>query len=88
MNYELLEKELKERLKIEYTWGRKQNNNFDKQTNFIYSINSFHKLQQRIEKDFKSNFNYKELKIHNPWLRENKLNNKSRKVYKIKIPIK
>ncbi|SDU10230.1 Transglycosylase SLT domain-containing protein [Polaribacter sp. Hel1_33_78] len=34
------------------------------------------------------NINYKELKIHNPWLRENKLNNKSRKAYKIKIPIK
>ncbi|MCF6348154.1 MAG: lytic transglycosylase domain-containing protein [Flavobacteriaceae bacterium] len=32
--------------------------------------------------------NYKELKIHNPWLRENKLNNKSRKVYYIKIPEK
>ena len=31
--------------------------------------------------------NYKELKIHNSWLRENKLNNKSRKVYEIKIPI-
>ncbi|MGJ8745013.1 lytic transglycosylase domain-containing protein [Polaribacter sp.] len=30
---------------------------------------------------------YKEFKIHNPWLRENKLNNKSRKVYEIKIPI-
>ncbi|NVJ89354.1 MAG: lytic transglycosylase domain-containing protein [Flavobacteriaceae bacterium] len=28
---------------------------------------------------------YKELKIHNPWLRENKLNNKSRKLYEIKI---
>ena len=32
--------------------------------------------------------NYKEFKIHNPWLRENKLNNKSRKVYEIKIPVK
>lgn len=31
--------------------------------------------------------NYKELKIHNPWLRENKLNNKSRKLYHIKIPV-
>jgi hypothetical protein len=30
---------------------------------------------------------YKEFKIHNSWLRENKLNNSSRKVYKIKIPI-
>lgn len=32
--------------------------------------------------------NYKELKKHNPWLRENHLNNKSRKEYKIKIPVK
>ncbi|MFN0729672.1 lytic transglycosylase domain-containing protein [Polaribacter gochangensis] len=31
--------------------------------------------------------NYKELKLHNPWLRENKLNNKSRKMYEIKIPV-
>lgn len=31
--------------------------------------------------------NYKELKLHNPWLRENKLNNKTRKLYEIKIPI-
>jgi len=30
--------------------------------------------------------NYKELKIQNPWLRENKLNNKSGKVYYINIP--
>ncbi len=30
--------------------------------------------------------NYKILKIHNPWLRENKLNNKSRKKYYIEIP--
>ena len=37
----------------------------------------------------KSNgINYKILKIHNPWLRENKLNNKSRKVYYIDIPEK
>jgi hypothetical protein len=32
--------------------------------------------------------NYKELKNHNSWLRENKLNNKSRKIYEIKIPVK
>ncbi|MEX1382401.1 lytic transglycosylase domain-containing protein [Lutibacter sp.] len=30
--------------------------------------------------------NYKILKTHNPWLRENKLNNKSRKLYEIKVP--
>ncbi|CAH8290466.1 transglycosylase-like protein with SLT domain [Mariniflexile fucanivorans] len=32
--------------------------------------------------------NYKILKIHNPWLREPKLNNKSRKNYTIEIPEK
>ncbi len=32
--------------------------------------------------------NYKELKLHNAWLRENKLNNKSGKLYEIKIPVK
>jgi hypothetical protein len=32
--------------------------------------------------------NYKIMKIHNPWLRENKLNNTSRKMYEIKIPTK
>ncbi|TXD52536.1 MULTISPECIES: lytic transglycosylase domain-containing protein [unclassified Polaribacter] len=31
---------------------------------------------------------YKEFKIHNPWLRENRLNNRSRKEYEIKIPVK
>jgi len=30
--------------------------------------------------------NYKILKIHNPWLREPQLNNKTRKVYNIEIP--
>lgn len=30
---------------------------------------------------------YKDLKLVNPWLRETKLNNKSRKVYTIKIPL-
>jgi hypothetical protein len=30
--------------------------------------------------------NYKVLKIHNPWLIENHLNNKSRKYYEIELP--
>lgn len=30
---------------------------------------------------------YKEFKIYNPWLRENHLNNRSRKLYEIKIPV-
>lgn len=32
--------------------------------------------------------NYKILKIHNPWLREANLNNRSGKVYQIEIPVK
>lgn len=32
------------------------------------------------------NCNYKELKINNPWLKENTLHNKSRKLYYIKVP--
>lgn len=35
----------------------------------------------------KFGINYKELKTHNPWLRENKLNNNSKKIYEIKIPV-
>lgn len=34
----------------------------------------------------KFDINYKILKLHNPWLREPKLNNKSRKLYIIEIP--
>ena len=30
--------------------------------------------------------NYKQMKIHNPWLLQNHLNNKSRKLYHIKLP--
>jgi len=36
----------------------------------------------------KFNINYKILKLHNPWLREAHLNNKSRKLYEIAIPKK
>ena len=36
----------------------------------------------------KYDLNYKQLKIHNPWLRETFLNNKTRKVYTLEIPNK
>ena len=36
----------------------------------------------------KYGINYKILKLHNPWLREPHLNNKSRKQYYIEIPKK
>ena len=67
---------------------------------FVYKKEDLYKLQKTytIQVDSaitniatfakKYGMNYKEFKIYNPWLRENKLNNKSRKVYDIKIPIK
>jgi membrane-bound lytic murein transglycosylase D len=36
----------------------------------------------------KFDLNYKQLKLHNPWLREGFLNNKSRKLYTLEIPQK
>lgn len=36
-----IEKELKKRLAYPYKWGRKQNDEFDKLTNFVYRISSF-----------------------------------------------
>jgi hypothetical protein len=69
MNYELLEKELKKRLKFEYSWRRKQTDDFDTQTNFIYKIFSFEDLLQRIELNFKNSPQYEDLKNYalNRW---------------------
>ena len=50
--------ELKKRLAYPYKWGQKQNDNFDKQTNFIYHTFSFKELLSEIDKRFKSNSNY------------------------------
>ncbi len=70
-----------------------------KKYGFIFDQNDLYKLPKTrtVEVDtvinnialFAKKFdtNYKELKLHNPWLRENRLNNKSRKSYKIKIPL-
>ena len=64
-----IEKELIKRLKVEYSWGRKQVDEFDKQTNFIYKINSFDSLLLEIETKFKNNSQYNDLKNYalNRW---------------------
>lgn len=69
MDYELLEKELKTRTKSLYSWGRKQEDEFDKQTNFIYKIASFDSLLEKIETKFKGNSQYNDLKNYtlNRW---------------------
>ncbi|MBT8318360.1 MAG: hypothetical protein HKP59_12125 [Lutibacter sp.] len=69
MKYLLLEKELKKRVEFEYFWGRKQADDFDKQTNFIYKINSFETVLLEIETKFKDNSKYNDLKNYalNRW---------------------
>ncbi|MBE0422787.1 MAG: hypothetical protein IBX66_02505 [Lutibacter sp.] len=69
MNYILLEEELKKRTKLDYFWGRKQDDKFDKQTNFIYKISSFELLLATIDYAFKINAQYDDLKNYalNRW---------------------
>jgi len=69
MNYLLLEAALKKRTKLDYFWGRKQDDEFDKQTNFIYKTTSFESLLETIEIYFKDNPKYNDLKNYalNRW---------------------
>ena len=54
---------------------------FDELRNGRYHVREF---ESKFAK--KMGVNYKLLKIHNPWLIQNHLNNKSRKYYEIAIP--
>ncbi|PIW69661.1 MAG: hypothetical protein COW08_05945 [Ignavibacteriales bacterium CG12_big_fil_rev_8_21_14_0_65_30_8] len=56
-----IENELKKRLPYPYIWGRKQNDSFDKQTNFIYSIQQFDTLLTEIKKNFEKYSNYDDI---------------------------
>jgi hypothetical protein len=47
-----IESELKKRLSYPYKWGRKQNDYFDKLTNFVYGISSFDEVLIETEKRF------------------------------------
>lgn len=48
IDLEKLELQLKKRLKYPYTWGRKQADDWDKMTNFIYEIRRFSDLEVMI----------------------------------------
>lgn len=60
MNNEILQiqTELQKRLSVPYRWHQKQNDIFDKRTNFIYRIKLFDDLLLEIEKRFKSENDY------------------------------
>jgi|APLow6443716910_1056828.scaffolds.fasta_scaffold14399_2 hypothetical protein len=47
-----IEKELKKRLVYPYKWGRKQNDEFDKLTNYIYRISEFEEVFKETESRF------------------------------------
>ena len=48
-----IETELKKRLAYPYKWGRKQNDHFDKLTNFVYHIPTFDETLKEIENRFR-----------------------------------
>ncbi len=77
-------------LKEIFTNAKKYGFNFDPEDLYRH-IPTYEVAVDTVVTDFASfakkfDINYKILKIHNPWLRENKLNNKSRTLYKIAIP--
>jgi len=47
MDLQRVEKELKKRHSFPYKWGRKQSDDWDKKTNFIYTTYSFKKLLEQ-----------------------------------------
>ena len=51
MNLQSLESELKKRLDFPYNWGRKQSDEWDRKTKFIYHIQDFESLENQC-KDF------------------------------------
>lgn len=55
------EKELKKRLTYPYKWGRKQNDYFDKLTNFVYRIFSFDDVITEINKRFKDDREHQDI---------------------------
>ena len=53
INLTQIESQLKKRLTYPYKWGRKQNDDFDKLTNFIYHIQNFDDVVKEIETRFR-----------------------------------
>ena len=60
-NLDQIETELNKRLAYPYKWGRKQNDYFDKLTNFVYRIQSFDEVLIEIERRFKKDKEHKNI---------------------------
>ena len=63
MNQDLLqiESELKKRLSYPYKWGRKQNDQFDKLTNYVYRIPAFEEVLKETEEKFSKDKEHKNI---------------------------
>jgi len=69
LNLKRLKIQLKKCYPFIENWGRKQNNSWDKQTNFIYKVRHFQTLENEIKDRFKKESNFEELRIYalNRW---------------------
>ena len=67
MNLEILEQALKKRWSYIYNWWRKQNNIWDKNTNFIYKIRTFSELLNKINNFDEDLKNYALNRWYNYW---------------------
>ena len=67
MDLQRLERELKKRWDYPYRWGRKQSNDWDQKTNFIYKTYAFKTLLKRIENLEKDIQNYALNRWYNFW---------------------
>jgi len=67
MDLERVERELKKRWSIPYRWGRKQNDDWDEKTNFIYKTYSFESLLKKSEQLNEDLKNYALNRWYNFW---------------------
>jgi hypothetical protein len=67
MDFIRLETQLKERLNFQYFWGRKQSNEWDAKTNFIYSTYTFEKLIEVTSHFTEDEKNYSFNRWYNFW---------------------
>ena len=67
MDLPRVERELKKRLVYPYIWGRKQSNNCDRLTNFIYTTYSFESLLRKIYHLKREIKNYAMNRWYNYW---------------------
>lgn len=67
MDLERVERELKKRWSFPYQWGRRQADDWDKKTNFIYTTYSFKKLLAQVANHTVSLQNYAMNRWYNYW---------------------